>query len=177
MMGSPARVFLFLTYYSFYLDVPILVNGFLVPAKRTTARTRRGEEWTKRTWRIQHQQIEESSLLFQPTIIGALFSTKFDDLESESTLLPSDGDRLVSPSNSTTTTTTNFEEIDDAPSVGKILRFAIPAIGVWLCGPLLSLIDTSAVGLLSGTGQQAALNPAVTVTEYTALCKYFAPKQ
>lgn len=56
-----------------------------------------------------------------------------------------------------------------APSVGKILQFAIPAIGVWLCGPLLSLIDTSSVGLLSGTIQQAALNPAVAVTDYSAL--------
>ena len=61
------------------------------------------------------------------------------------------------------------EDSIDAPSVKKILKFAIPAIGVWLCSPLLSLIDTSAVGLLSGTAQQAALNPAVAVTEYTAL--------
>lgn len=37
-----------------------------------------------------------------------------------------------------------------APSVMKILKFAIPAVGVWLCAPLLSLIDTSAVGKLSG---------------------------
>jgi hypothetical protein len=57
----------------------------------------------------------------------------------------------------------------EAPNVKKILKFAIPAIGVWLCGPILSLIDTSAVGLLSGTAQQAALNPAVAVTEYAAL--------
>lgn len=57
----------------------------------------------------------------------------------------------------------------DAPEVKKILKFAIPAIGVWLCSPLLSLIDTSAVGLLSGTAQQAALNPAVAVTDYAAL--------
>lgn len=57
----------------------------------------------------------------------------------------------------------------NAPKVSKILMFAIPAIGVWLCGPLLSLIDTSAVGLLSGTVQQAALNPAVAVTDYAAL--------
>lgn len=56
-----------------------------------------------------------------------------------------------------------------APKVSKILKFAIPAIGVWLCGPLLSLIDTSAVGVFSGTVQQAALNPAAAVTDYTAL--------
>jgi hypothetical protein len=55
------------------------------------------------------------------------------------------------------------------PDISKILKFAIPAIGVWLCGPLLSLIDTSAVGLFSGTVQQAALNPAVAVTDYSAL--------
>jgi hypothetical protein len=56
-----------------------------------------------------------------------------------------------------------------APSVRKILTFAIPAIGVWLCNPLLSLIDTSAVGIMSGTAQQAALNPATAVTDYAAL--------
>ena len=62
-------------------------------------------------------------------------------------------------------TTTKVE----SPRVSEILKFAIPAIGVWLCGPLLSLIDTSAVGVLSGTIQQAALNPAVAVTDYAAL--------
>jgi hypothetical protein len=55
-------------------------------------------------------------------------------------------------------------------SVQRILRFAIPAIGIWVCSPLLSVIDTSAVGLISGTVQQAALNPAVAVTDYTARC-------
>lgn len=56
----------------------------------------------------------------------------------------------------------------EAPSIAKIIQFAIPATGVWLCSPLLSLIDTSCVGILCGTVQQAALNPAVAVTEYTA---------
>jgi hypothetical protein len=57
----------------------------------------------------------------------------------------------------------------EAPTVMTILKFAIPAVGVWLCSPMLSLIDTSAVGILSGTTQQAALNPAVAVTDYAAL--------
>jgi hypothetical protein len=30
-----------------------------------------------------------------------------------------------------------------APSTRTILEFAIPAIGIWLCGPLMSIIDTS----------------------------------
>lgn len=62
-------------------------------------------------------------------------------------------------------------EEEEAPSVSKIIKFAIPAIGVWLCGPILSLIDTSAVGLLSGTAQQAALNPAIS--DYTNLLLAF----
>eukprot|EP00545_Synedropsis_sp_CCMP1620_P006919 CAMPEP_0119011046 /NCGR_PEP_ID=MMETSP1176-20130426/5413_1 /TAXON_ID=265551 /ORGANISM="Synedropsis recta cf, Strain CCMP1620" /LENGTH=725 /DNA_ID=CAMNT_0006963805 /DNA_START=654 /DNA_END=2831 /DNA_ORIENTATION=+ len=57
----------------------------------------------------------------------------------------------------------------DYPSVKRIMIFAASATGVFLCSPLLSLIDTSAVGLLSGTAQQAALNPAVAVTDYAAL--------
>jgi len=60
-------------------------------------------------------------------------------------------------------------EADTYPSVSKILLFAISATGVFLCNPLLSAIDTSAVGLLSGTAQQAALNPGVAVTDYAAL--------
>mmetsp|Transcript_6918 Transcript_6918/g.15836 ORF Transcript_6918/g.15836 Transcript_6918/m.15836 type:complete len:600 (-) Transcript_6918:68-1867(-) len=61
----------------------------------------------------------------------------------------------------------------EPPSVAKILKFAIPAIGVWLCGPLLSLIDTGAVGLLSGTTQQAALGPATAVANFALLCVAF----
>jgi Na+-driven multidrug efflux pump len=65
------------------------------------------------------------------------------------------------------------EETIEAPKLSKIIKFAIPAIGVWMCSPLLSLIDTSSVGLLSGTAQQAALNPAVAVTDYSALLVAF----
>ena len=57
----------------------------------------------------------------------------------------------------------------EAPSIRNIISFAIPAMGIWLCGPLLSLIDTSAVGMLSGTSQLAALNPAITITDDGAL--------
>lgn len=64
-------------------------------------------------------------------------------------------------------------DFGEAPSVGKILKFAGPAIGVWLCNPLLSLIDTSAVGVFAGTTQQAAMHPAVSVTDYSALLVAF----
>ncbi len=62
---------------------------------------------------------------------------------------------------------------NNTPTVFKILKYTIPAIGVWLCSPVLSMIDTASVGLLSGTAQQAALNPAVSVTDYGALVVAF----
>ena len=65
-----------------------------------------------------------------------------------------------------TTTTTTTHKPPTAPGVAKILKFAVPAIGVWLCSPLLSLIDTSAVGILSGTVQQAALNYAALLIAF-----------
>lgn len=61
------------------------------------------------------------------------------------------------------------EEEEDHPSMRKIIQFTLPAIGVWLCSPALSMIDTASVGLLAGTAQQAALNPAVSVTDYGAI--------
>jgi hypothetical protein len=64
------------------------------------------------------------------------------------------------------------EEVDH-PSVRKIIQFTLPAIGVWLCSPVLSMIDTASVGMLAGTAQQAALNPAVSVTDYGAILVAF----
>jgi hypothetical protein len=56
----------------------------------------------------------------------------------------------------------------NVPSVRDVLGFAIPAIGVWLCVPLLSMIDTSTVGIMAGTAQLAALNPAIAVINYSS---------
>jgi hypothetical protein len=53
-------------------------------------------------------------------------------------------------------------------SIQRIIRFAVPAIGIWLCSPLLSVIDTATVGMMSGTVQQAALHPSVAITDYTS---------
>eukprot|EP00578_Thalassiosira_sp_NH16_P011957 CAMPEP_0181109278 /NCGR_PEP_ID=MMETSP1071-20121207/18091_1 /TAXON_ID=35127 /ORGANISM="Thalassiosira sp., Strain NH16" /LENGTH=811 /DNA_ID=CAMNT_0023192963 /DNA_START=107 /DNA_END=2542 /DNA_ORIENTATION=+ len=61
----------------------------------------------------------------------------------------------------------------NVPSIRKILQYTIPAIGIWLCSPVLSMIDTAAVGLLSGTAQQASLNPAISISDYGALVVAF----
>jgi len=65
------------------------------------------------------------------------------------------------------------EETLETPSLRQVMKFAVSAIGVWLCSPLLSLIDTSTVGLLSGTAQQAALSPAVAISDYSTMMLAF----
>jgi Na+-driven multidrug efflux pump len=60
-----------------------------------------------------------------------------------------------------------------APTISRILQYTLPAIGIWLCSPVLSMIDTAAVGLLAGTAQQAALNPAIAVSDYGAIVVAF----
>jgi len=82
-------------------------------------------------------------------------------------------DAVTAVEASSTVVSPPIEREINTPSVAKILKYTIPAIGVWLCSPVLSMIDTASVGLLSGTAQQAALNPAVSVTDYGALVVAF----
>lgn len=84
-----------------------------------------------------------------------------------------EGDQPAAPSASVEATPAVGSVLDNVPSISKILRYTIPAVGIWLCSPVLSMIDTAAVGMLSGTAQQAALNPAVSVTDYGALVVAF----
>ena len=63
-------------------------------------------------------------------------------------------------------TATIPEKLPPLPTVQEYLKFALPCLGLWIAGPLLSLVDTSFVGL-SGSAetsaqQIAALGPATT---------------
>ena len=111
---------------------------------------------------LEGAALQENSDIFQTPVLAsnALTSTTTDD---------------DSPSGYEDNIEVNESEEgeDNAGGVRNILRFAIPAIGVWLCGPLLSCIDTAAVGLLSGTMNQAALSPAVAITDYSVLLLSF----
>ncbi|KAL7517463.1 hypothetical protein ACHAWX_003326 [Stephanocyclus meneghinianus] len=79
----------------------------------------------------------------------------------------------LSPQSAAPSSELSPQPVIETPTLSKILSYTFPAIGVWLCSPVLSMIDTAAVGLLSGTAQQAALNPAVSVTDYGALVVAF----
>jgi len=51
------------------------------------------------------------------------------------------------------------------PSNRELLSFAIPALGIFLCSPLLSNIDNAFVGRTVGTSGLAALSPATICTD------------
>ncbi|KAK2643955.1 hypothetical protein Ddye_019150 [Dipteronia dyeriana] len=47
----------------------------------------------------------------------------------------------------------------------EIVKFTAPATGLWICGPLKSLIDTAVIGQGSSI-ELAALGPATVVCDY-----------
>ena len=53
------------------------------------------------------------------------------------------------------------------PTLRQYIQFALPCLALWIAGPLLSLVDTSFIGLSSQGGnsarQLAALGPATTL--------------
>jgi len=58
------------------------------------------------------------------------------------------------------------------PGIRELAAFCLPTLSIWLSSPLLSLIDTSIVGLkASGVHQLAALAPSTKLCDYVAfLC-------
>ena len=58
------------------------------------------------------------------------------------------------------------EETDPLPTMKDYRKFALPCLGLWVAGPLLSLVDTAFVGLSGDSSlsaeQVAALGPATT---------------
>ena len=112
-------------------------------------------------------------------------------LGSQSALVPHASPRWPSPSRpvswpsvhpgmgqaSTAAARSSSEEapalsIPPLPEAAAIRRFALPCLGLWLSSPLLSLVDTSAVGLSAPAGrgalQLAALGPATTFCDGAA---------
>ena len=65
-------------------------------------------------------------------------------------------------------TTESAAAVDDAVTGRRILGMALPLLAVWLSAPLLSLIDTAAIGASAGASGAlglAALGPAISVCD------------
>ena len=67
----------------------------------------------------------------------------------------------------TTTLATLPVTVPMLPTIRQYIQFALPCLALWIAGPLLSLVDTSFIGLSSQGGnsarQLAALGPATTL--------------
>lgn len=65
-------------------------------------------------------------------------------------------------------TSTPFQRIADSkqavPTLAALLRFTIPTLGIWLAGPIMSLVDTSVVGLSSDL-ELAGMGPATNLCD------------
>lgn len=56
----------------------------------------------------------------------------------------------------------------ELPSLRDLAAFCLPTLGIWLSSPLLSLIDTSVVGVSCATHHLAALAPSTKLCDYVA---------
>ena len=54
----------------------------------------------------------------------------------------------------------------ELPKLRDLAAFCLPTLGIWLSSPLLSLIDTSVVGLSCATHHLAALAPSTKLCDY-----------
>jgi len=57
-------------------------------------------------------------------------------------------------------------KVDSISKTSELLRFALSTVGIYLASPLMSLIDTSAVGTCSSNICLAALGPASILCDY-----------
>lgn len=51
------------------------------------------------------------------------------------------------------------------PGLRALLRFTLPTLGIWLCTPIISLVDTSVVGLKCGPIALASMGPATNLCD------------
>ena len=61
--------------------------------------------------------------------------------------------------------------IGPVPTLLTLLRFTIPTLGIWLAGPIMSLVDTSVVGLSSSV-ELAAMGPVSKSYVCMYVCTY-----
>lgn len=116
--------------------------------------------------------VPQQQLLVKDDLLLATAVPYYDDTNianNDSVVLEPSIQLETTPTSDTASTTVESNPTISSPGLRKIVLFAIPAMGIWLCNPILSLIDTSSVGLLAGTAHQAALSPAVAVVDYSAL--------
>lgn len=82
------------------------------------------------------------------------FREKETDVESSADIIPRGGANINDPP-------------PKLPSLSTYRKFALPCLGLWVANPLLSLIDTSFVGLSGDKATSAQQLAALGVSLYT----------
>jgi len=92
------------------------------------------------------------------------------DIDSSSLQLTNDTTTLVPPVNNTygEVTAAEIKLYPDTPTFRECLAFTLPALGIYICSPLMSLIDASFIGRASSV-ELAALGPASSISDSAPL--------
>ncbi|XP_057501023.1 protein DETOXIFICATION 46, chloroplastic-like [Actinidia eriantha] len=137
------------------------------------------------SWRHRHckppivsrlQIFQSASNNRHKRLITACISRRKEILGEDSEISGENSDNLASVSSieeeeeeATAVVETEREEFapDDSiwNQIVEIMKFSGPAIGLWICGPLMSLIDTVVIGQGSSL-ELAALGPATVLCDY-----------
>jgi Na+-driven multidrug efflux pump len=128
------------------------------PPSITTAKNKRTKQWSRQELGIQRKNFNNFSIgstATDKTENGSLSTSKSSN-ESDQT-----GFGFLSPPESS-------HIYPDTPSFRDCLSFALPALGIYACPPLMSLIDASFIGRSSSV-ELAALGPASSISDSAPL--------
>lgn len=123
--------------------------------------------------RNHHHDMESTTALLQLRGGGGGGGSTEDVVassENRNHVTPADDVTSIDRSSEEMTTTTLATlpvTVPMLPTIRQYIQFALPCLALWIAGPLLSLVDTSFIGLSSQGGnsarQLAALGPATTL--------------
>lgn len=148
------------------LGIPVSTvapNGFF-PRKRRTHRWSQADEGDDA---IDHNSLEEHT----PSEITAIPCTNGEAVSSNHTATTT-SNLSFTPSTATTTTSAHGSKV---PTYRQLIIFASTTILIWLSEPLLSLVDTTVVGITQQNAivQLASLGPSTTLIDSLLYLTYF----
>lgn len=117
-------------------------------------------------WWIVSFHIGGSGALASPSASPSRLSPLSTRSRSSSSSLPLGAGNEEQHETPTTTSPGSLGHPPDVPALAQYRKFALPCLGLWIAGPLLSLVDTAFIGLSGDSStsaqQLAALGPATT---------------
>ena len=95
---------------------------------------------------------------------------------ADATQCPADDEHCLAAGEVVYAGTAEHEDAPKANSLADIVRFAVPALGIFVADPLLTIVDSAIVGRTVGPAALAALNPATTLCGFCVFVFSFLPR-